>query len=142
MSEYLHVSVNEPDSTQGHRECANAINHLLVLVGQGPSFINVNLVEQADTPYQMVVSDQFLAVKPNDASTVQVTLIPGVEGRVIQIKNVKTGAAATVAIYSDSGDLLQLSPGTDPTTTGPYNLTKGQQVDFVYLSDFGAWGIL
>lgn len=29
MSEYLHVSVQETDSIDGHRECANAINYLL-----------------------------------------------------------------------------------------------------------------
>lgn len=105
-------------------------------------FIDVVLVEQADTPYAMTTSDQLIVVKPNDGATVRVDLIPGVNGRSIRIKNIKTGAAATAAIYSDAGDLLQLAPGTDPSTTGPYNLSKGQTVDFVYLSDFGAWGIM
>ena len=109
-------------------------------------FLNITFVEQAASPYAMIGDDEMIAVEPNDSSTVRIDLIPGEDGRVIRIRNTKTGAAATVAIYSQSPDFIQLTAGTDPTTTGPFNLSKGQDVDFVFVAEFGgttgAWGIL
>lgn len=104
------------------------------------AFITGAGITTIDSPYSMQSTDEVIYADP-DTGTIRVDLLAGENGRLIRVKNVKTGAAASVDVYPNGSELIQTSAGTDPGA-GPLTLSKGESVTLVYVATETAWLIL
>ncbi len=116
----------------------NWLNNLYEFSTKAGAFIGGgSSITTSDSPFSMKISDEVILADP-DAGTITINLLPGQNGRVVKISNIKTGGAASVNISPDGTDLIQSSVGTDPGA-GPLILTKGQTTTIVFVTEETAW---
>ena len=122
--------------------CFNCFLNLMARIDREVLFLSSwKSITQSDTPYAMSNDDEVIFANPDvSPNLLRVDLLPGQEGRLIRISNIKTGGAGTVAIYPNGADLIQPDVEVDPDA-GPLDMSKGESFTLLFIEGYG-WKIL
>ena len=98
------------------------------------------IISSSDSPYAMENDDEIIFANP-DAGVIRVDLLPGQAGRIVRIKNIKTGGSVDVDVYPTSPDKIQDSTLANDPNNGPFSISKGESMTFIFISTYG-WALV